>query len=204
MAGNHHNMTSGHLKCNNPLIWLQNLQKCEMSKTHIFLQVHSHWKLQFFFFLNFQKPLKWQEIFIIRHQDTWNVTIHSFGCKICKSVKCPKADIFLQVRSHRKHHFFFLTSGHLKCNNTLIWLQNLQTCEKSKNIIFLRVRSHRKLHFFIFSKPLKMAGNHHNTTSGHLNFNNSLIWLQNLQTYEKSKKSHFSAVHGHRKLQFFF
>ena len=42
MAGNHHTMTSGHLKCNNSLIWLQNLQKSDKSKNDIFLQVRGH------------------------------------------------------------------------------------------------------------------------------------------------------------------
>ena len=50
------------------LIWLQNQQKSEKSKNDIFLQVRGHRKLQFFWI--FQKPLKWQEIIIIWHQDT--------------------------------------------------------------------------------------------------------------------------------------
>ena len=123
MAGNHHNMTSGHLKCNNSLIWLQNLQKCEMSKNHIFLQVRGHRKLQFFWIS--QKPLKWLEIIIIWHQDTSNVIIHSFGCKICKSVKMSKNHIFLQVRGHRKLQFFWISQKPLKwLEIIIIWHQD--------------------------------------------------------------------------------
>ena len=86
-----------------------------------------------------------------------------------------------------------MTWGHLKCNNSLIWLQNLHTCEKSKNHIFLQVRGHRKLQFYeISQKPFKWLEIIIIWHQDPEKCNNSLNWLQNLHTCEKSKKSHFS------------
>ena len=41
-------MTTGHLKCEYLLIWLRNMQNCEMPKIDIFSQVRGHENLQFF------------------------------------------------------------------------------------------------------------------------------------------------------------
>ena len=191
MAGNHHNTTSGQRKCKNSLIWLQNLQKCKMSKNHIVLQVRGHRKLPFFFI--FTEALKMAG----NHH---NMTLGHIKCNnsVIWLETCEKFKnhIFLQVRGHRKLHFFYfiellkmagnhhnMTSGHLNFNNSLNWLQNLKKCEMIKSNIFVQVRGHQKLPFFLFlSKALKMAGNHHNTTWGHLKCNNSLIWLQSKST----------------------
>ena len=98
-----------------------------------------------------------------------------------------------------------MTPGHLKCNNSLIWLQNLQKLWKvPKQHFFLQVRGNWKPHFFIFSKALFMARNSQVMTPGHLNCNNSLIWLLNQQNYKKSQNNIFLQVRGHRKLRFFF
>ena len=90
-----------------------------------------------------------------------------------------------------------MTSGHLKYNYSLICLQNLQNSEYSKNNIFLHVRGHRKLVLLIFLNVILTAGTHHNMKSGHLQCNNSLIWLQNLPKSEKSKNDIFLQVHCH-------
>ena len=217
MAGNHHNMAQGHLKCNNSLIWLQNLQNCEKSQNDIFLQVRGHQNVHFVLF--FSKAIFMggnHHNMIPGHLKCNNSPIWLQNLQNCE--KCQN-DIFLQVRGHRKLQIFFfcfskalfraeiyhnMTPGHLKCNNSLIWLQNLQKIVKSpKTTFFLQVRGNWKPHFFIFSKALFMARNSQVMTPGHLNCNNSLIWLLNQQNYKKSQNNIFLQIRGHRKLRFF-
>ena len=164
------------------------------------------------------KPLKIKESIPTWHQDNWNVKIHSFGGKICRTLKLAKIAIFSQVRGHRNLQFFwfsgkplkikesipYLTSGQLKCKNSLIWGQNMQNTEISKNCnFFAGPRSSKSSIFLIFWKAFENQGKHPYLTSGQLKCKNSLIWGQNMQNTELAKIAIFSQVRGHRNLQFF-
>ena len=48
--GKYQYLTSGQMKCKGSLIWMQNMQKCKLSKNYHFLQVRSHRKLPFYIF----------------------------------------------------------------------------------------------------------------------------------------------------------
>ena len=91
------------LKCKYLLIWMKNMQVCEMPKMTFFLQVRGHENLHFFWL--FEKLFKMMKSAISWPQDTWNVNICSFGRETCKFVKCPKMTFFSQVRSHEKLQF---------------------------------------------------------------------------------------------------
>ena len=97
---NHHQLTTGHLKCKDLFIWMKNMQVCEMPKNDNLSQVRGHENLQFFRL--FKKPFKMMKTTISWPQDTWNINICSFGWEICKFVKCPKMTFFSQVRGHEK------------------------------------------------------------------------------------------------------
>ena len=97
-------MTTGHLKCEYLLIWLRNMQNCEMPKIDIFSQVRGHEKLQFFRLS--EKAFKMMKITTSWPQDTWNVNICSFGWEICKTVKWPKMTFFRRSAVMKNFNFF--------------------------------------------------------------------------------------------------
>ena len=105
-------MTTGHLKCEYLLIWLRNMQNCEMPKIDIFSQVHGHEKLQFFRLS--EKAFKVMKITTSLPQDTWNVNICSFGWEICKTVKCQKMTIFRRSAVMKIFKFFDFLESLLK------------------------------------------------------------------------------------------
>ena len=105
-------MTTGHLKCEYLLIWVRNMQNCEMPKIDIFLQVRGHENLQIFRLSG--KSFKMMKITTRWPLDTWNVNICSFGWEICKTVKCPKLTFFLQVRGHGNLQIFRLSGKSFK------------------------------------------------------------------------------------------
>ena len=102
-------MTTGHLKCEYLLIWVRNMQNCEMPKIDIFLQVRGHENLQIFRLSG--KSFKMMKITTRWPLDTWNVNICSFGWEICKTVKCPKLTFFCRSAVMKIFKFFdFLES----------------------------------------------------------------------------------------------
>ena len=65
--------------------------------------------------------------------------------------------LFMETSENQgKHHY--LTSGQLRYIYSLIWRQNMQKSENTKNFNFPQVRSHRNIHFFS-AKPLKIKEN---------------------------------------------
>ena len=102
----------GHLKCEYLLIWVRNMQNCEMPKNDNFSQVRGHENLQIFRLSG--KSFKMMKITTRWPLDTWNVNICSFGWEICKTVKCPKLTFFSQVRGHEKLQFFRLSEKAFK------------------------------------------------------------------------------------------
>ena len=120
---NYHQLTPVHMKCKYLLIWMKNMQVCEMPKNDTFSQVRGHENLQFFRL--FKKPFKLMKTTISWPQDTWNVNICSFGWEICKFVKCPKMTFFSQVRGHEKLQFFRLSRKSFKMiKTTTSWPQD--------------------------------------------------------------------------------
>ena len=105
-------MNTRHLKCEYLLIWLRNMQNCEMPKIEIFSQVRGHEKLQFFRLS--EKAFKMMKITTSWPQDTWNVNICSFGREICKTVKCPKMTIFRRSAVMKIFKFFDFLESLLK------------------------------------------------------------------------------------------
>ena len=105
-------MNTRHLKCEYLLIWLRNMQNCEMPKIDIFSQVRGHEKLQFFRLS--EKAFKMMKITTSWPQDTWNVNICSFGWEICKTVKCPKMTIFRRSAGMKIFKFFDFLESLLK------------------------------------------------------------------------------------------
>ena len=146
---NHHQLTTGPFQCAYLLIWVRNMQKCEMPKNDNLSQVRGHENLQIFRLSG--KPLKMIKTTTSWQQDPWNMHICWFGWEICKNVKCPKMTFFSQVRGHENlsnfsifwkafkndenHHQ--LTTGPLQCAYLLICVRKMQKCEMPKNDIFL-------------------------------------------------------------------
>ena len=105
-------MTTGHLKCEYLLIWMRNMQNCEMPKIDISSQVCGHENLQFFRLSG--KAFKMMKITTSWPQDTWNVNICSFGWEICENVKCPKMTIFRWSAVMKIFNFFDFLESLLK------------------------------------------------------------------------------------------
>ena len=105
-------MNTRHLKCEYLLIWLRNMQNCEMPKIDIFSQVRGHEKLQFFRLS--EKAFKMMKITTSWPQDTWNVNTCSFRWEICKTVKCPKMTIFRRSAGMKIFKFFDFLESLLK------------------------------------------------------------------------------------------
>ena len=105
-------MTTGHLKCEYLLIWVRNMQNCEMPKIDIFLQVRGHENLQIFRLSG--KSFKMMKITTRWPLDTWNVNICSFGWEICKTVKCPKLTFFCRSAVMKIFKFFDFLESLLK------------------------------------------------------------------------------------------
>ena len=156
-------MTTGHLKCEYLLIWLRNMQNCEMHKIDIFSQVRGHEKLQFFRLS--EKAFKMMKITTSWPQDTWNVNICSFGWEICKTVKCPKMTIFCRSAVMKIFKFFDFLESLLKWWKsppddywTLeMWIfahlvEKYAKLWNAQNWHFSQVRGHEKLQFFRLSE----------------------------------------------------
>ena len=105
-------MNTGHLKCEYLLVWVRNMQNCEMPKTDIFLQVRGHENLQIFRLSG--KSFKMMKITTRWTPDTWNVNICSFGWEICKTVKCPKLTFFCRSAVMKIFKFFDFLESLLK------------------------------------------------------------------------------------------
>ena len=162
----HHQLTPGHLKCKYLLIWMRNMQKCEMPNNDNFSQVRGHENLQFFRLSG--KPLKMMKSTTSWPQDTWNVNICSFGREICKNVKCPKMTIFRRSAIMKIFNFFRLSGKPLKMmKSTTSWPQdtwNVNICsfgwEICKNVkcptmtIFRRSAVMKIFNFFDFLESL--------------------------------------------------
>ena len=147
-------------------------------------------------FLLSGKPLKRKE-----NIPTWQLKckIHSFFAGPCSSKKSILLIFWKAFENKGKHPY--LTSGKLKCKNSLILGQNMQNWEISKNCHFSQVRDHRKLQFFFyFLEAFENQGKHPYLTSGQLKFKNTLILGQNMQNWEISKNCHFSQLRCHRTL----
>ena len=150
----HHQLTTGLLKCAYLLIWVRNMQKCEMPKNDNLLQVSGHENLQIFRLSG--KPLKMMETTTSWPQDPWNAHICWFGWEKCKNVKCPKMTFSSQVRGHENLQIFRLSGKPLKMiKTTTSWQQdpwNVHICwfgwEICKNVkcpkmtFFSQVRGH--------------------------------------------------------------
>ena len=65
-------------------------------------------------------------------------------------------------------------------------MKSVQKCEMSKRVP--RAGVGKTSIFSIFRKVLESEENHHNLTSGQLKYKNSLIWMENVQKCEMSKK----------------
>ena len=214
--GTHHYLTSGQLKCKNSLIWRQNRLKTEISKNCNFFAGPRSSKSSIF--LIFWKAFRTQgkhhyltsgqlkcKNSLIWRQNRLKTEI-SKNCNFFAGPRSSKSSIFLifwkAFKTQGKHHY--LTSGQLKCKNSLIWRQNRLKTEISKNCnFFAGPRSSKSSIFLIFWKAFKTQGKHHYLTSGQLKCKNSLIWRQNRLKTEISKNCNFSQVRGHRNLQFF-
>ena len=105
-------MTTGQLECEYLLIWMRNMQNCEMPKIDISSQVRGHENLQFFRLSG--KAFKIMKITTSWPQDTWNVNICSFGWEICENVKCPKMTIFRRSAVMKIFNFFDFLESLLK------------------------------------------------------------------------------------------
>ena len=81
-------------------------------KMTFFSQVRGHEKFQFFGLS--KKSFKLMKITTSWLQDTWNVKICSFGCKICKFVKCPKMTICRRSAVMKIFNFFDSSKSLLK------------------------------------------------------------------------------------------
>ena len=92
------------LKCEYLLIWMRNMQNCEMPKIDIFSQVHSHKNFQLFGL--YEKAFKMMKITASWPQDTWNKNMCSFGWEICENVKCLKMTIFRRSAIMKNFKFF--------------------------------------------------------------------------------------------------
>ena len=103
---------AGNLKCEYLLIWVRNMQNCEMPKIDIFLQVRGHENLQIFRLSG--KSFKMMKITTRWPLDTWNVNICSFGWEICKTVKCPKLTFFCRSAVMKIFKFFDFLESLLK------------------------------------------------------------------------------------------
>ena len=105
-------MTTGHLKCEYLLIWVRNMQNCEMPKIDIFLQVRGHENLQIFRLSG--KSFKMMKITTRWPLDTWNVNICSFGWEIYKTVKWLKLTFFCRSAVMKIFKFFDFLESLLK------------------------------------------------------------------------------------------
>ena len=186
----------------------------KLAKIAIFSQVRGHRNLQFFWFSG--KPLKIKESIPTWHQDNWNVKIHSFGGKICRTLKLAKLQFFRRSAVIEIFNFFdfleslwksrkasYLTSGQLKCKNSLIWGQNMQNTEISKIAIFSQVRGHRIFNFFDFWKAFENKESIPTWHQDNWNVKIHSFGGKICQNTEISKIAIFSQVRGHRNLQFF-
>ena len=106
-------MTTGHLKCEYLLIWMRNMQNCEMPKIDISSQVRGHENLQFFRLSG--KAFKMMKITTSWPLDTWNVKIFAhLGEKYAKMWNAQKMTIFRRSAVMKIFNFFDFLENLLK------------------------------------------------------------------------------------------
>ena len=164
---NHHQLTTGPLKCAYLLIWVRNMQKCEMPKNDIFLAGPRSWKSSIFFdFL--ESLLKWWKSPPVDHRTLEMCIFADLGEKYANMWNAQKWQFVASPRSWKSSNFSTLwkafkndenhhqlTTGPLKCAYLLIWVRNMQKCEMPKNDIFLAgPRSWKSFKFFDFLESL--------------------------------------------------
>ena len=94
--------------------------------------------------------------------------------------------IFRKVCENEENHHN-LTSGQLWYKNSLIWMKSGHKCETSEKGPQGRGGGNLPI-FSIFRKVCENKENHHNLTSGHLRYKNSLIWMKSGHKCEMSEK----------------
>ena len=205
---------NAHLKCEYLLIWMRNMQNCEMPKIDISSQVRGHEKLQFFRLSG--KAFKMMKIPTSWPQDTWNVNICSFGWEICENCEMPKNNNFSQVRGHENLQFFRLSGKSFKMMKiTTRWPQdtwNVNICSfeweickavKCPKLTFSsQVRGHEKLQFFRLSgKAFKVMKITTSLPQDTWNVNICSFGWEICENCELHKNDNFSQVRGHENLQ---
>ena len=213
---NHHQLTTGPLKCAYLLIWVRKMQKCEMPKKWHFSRRSAVMKIfKFFDFL--ESLLKWWKSPPFDHKTLEMCIFADLDDKYAKMWNAQKWQFVASPRSWKSLNFstFWkafindenhhqLTTGPLKCAYLLIWVRNMQKFEMPKNDIFLAgPQSWKCSNFSTFWKAFKNDENHHQLTTGPLKCAYLLIWVRDMQKCEMPKNDNLLQVCGDENPQIF-
>ena len=211
-----HQLSTGHLKSKYLLIWVWNKWKCEMPQNDIFLAGPRSWKTSIFSI--FWKVFRTDEN---HHQLTTGHLKYKYlpiwmrNMQICEM---PKMTFFTPGRGGGKLQFFQLSKKPFKMMKTTTscpldtWKVNICSfgweisenvkCPKNGNFL-AGPQSWKTLIFLTFWKVFKTDENHHQLTTGHLQYKYLPIWMRNMQICEMPKMTFFTQGRGGGKLQFF-
>ena len=151
---NHHQLTTGPLKCAYLLIWVRNMQKWEMPKNDIFLAGPRSWKSSIFFdFL--ESLLKWWKSPPVDHRTLEMCIFADLGEKYAKMWNAQKCQFVASPRSWKSSNFSTFWKALKMMKTTTSWQQdpwNVHICwfgwEIRKNVkcqkitFFSQVRGH--------------------------------------------------------------